>query len=178
MCQFVSGIIKHKHKGVWLDVDLDSHTDIMEKFKIKDEKTLPPWLKFEYRPEDGNIFNHDRANWKFHIDDDHSQDSIPDWFDAAKAEEQAWGCLQKVIAARFLVGVKDSRTISEGRWFIKDSQINMAGNAKADLRGTSRVGVMRGTSRVEKQKDRSMTIRDMKIIVVDKRFTIEYLEDK
>ncbi len=183
MCHFMSGIIQYKHKGVWFDVDLDHHTDIMAKFGIKDEKDIPTFVKFEITPKDGDVFNHNKDNWKYNTD----QDNVPDWFDASKAAEQAWNALQEVFAARFLIGTTDERTLSEGRWFVKDAKLkSLTGTANIQqmrgtsqvgvMRETSKVGVMRGTSKVEKMYDQSMTVRDLKITVCDKRFTIEYVE--
>ena len=221
MCKFASGIMQYKMKAIWWDMDLDSHTAIMEKFNVKDEKHPPALVKFEMTPKDSDLFNHARENWILEVDSEHSQDSLPDWWDRKRAEDMFWPHLQEIFKERVLIGTKDGRTITEGRWYIKDSEINMAGKAKADLWGTSRVGemwgtshvgvmwgtsqvgemwgtsqvgvmrgtsqvgvmwvtsqvgVMRETSQVEKQKDQSMTVRDMKITVADKRFTIEYLE--
>jgi hypothetical protein len=83
VCKFFSGIMKYKMAGIWWDMDLDSHTDILEKFKIKDERDSrvekTPWVKFEMTPKDGDVFNHSRENWRLDVDSDHSQDSIPSW---------------------------------------------------------------------------------------------------
>ena len=144
MCRFFSGIIAYKHKKVWYDIDLDSHTDIMNKFEIKDEKLSPNFVKFELTPIDKNIFNHAKKNWVFSIDED-SQDIIPDWFDLARAKAQAWECLQDVFKKRFLINSK-IQEIREGRWFIKDSDIqNVRGGTIQDVSGGTIRDVWGGT---------------------------------
>jgi hypothetical protein len=160
MCNFFSAVIGHKHRKIYYDIDLDSHTDIMDRFKIKDDKEEPNFVKIEFLPVDGDVFNHARENWKVTIDEIVGQKSIPAWYDEKRADDQAWEALQDVIAKRFLVGAKDCE-IKEGRWYV---------------RGSSRVEA-RDSSSVDSHAQ-SVTIRGKKIIVADKSFTIEYVEAK
>ena len=148
MCKFASGIIGYKHKKVYFDIDIDSHSELMEKLKIKDETEWPSFVKFEITPKDGDVFNHEKSNWEYKVDSDHSQDRLPDWYDEKKAKEQAWEKVQEVFKARFLVN-KKIQEIKEGRWYLKNSNVEkMLGTSKANLWGTSQVGEMRETSQV------------------------------
>jgi hypothetical protein len=141
MCKFASGIMKYKMSGIWWDMDLDSHSDLMEKFGIKDEKTPAAFVKFEMTPKDHNPFNHSRENWRLEAD----QDQIPEWWDRKRAEEMFWPILQSIFAERFLVDVLDVRKIEIGRWYTKDSKINMWGGSIANMRGGSIANMWSGS---------------------------------
>src|SRR3990167_7707281 len=128
MCKFFSGIIKPNHAGVWYDKDLDSHNDIMDKFSVRDTNKVgkADFVPIEMTPKDGNVFNWDRANWDFRVD----QDYIPDWFEKEKGCDQAWTELEKVFRYRFVVGdMKTNPSLSEGRWYVKNSAIKEIKNA-------------------------------------------------
>lgn len=140
MCNFFSGIIGYKHKKVYFDIDIDSHSELMDKLKIKDETEWPKFVKFELTPKDNNPFNHKKSNWQYRVDSDHSQDRLPEWYDEKKAYSQAWEAIQEVFKSRFLIGAKISE-IKEGRWYVKDSSIEK-------ILGSSRISQMWGTSQV------------------------------
>ena len=98
MCQFFSGIIKPDHAGVWFDPNIDSHSEICEKFKIRDNMPRASFVKFEITPNDGDICNHAPENWTYKLDDDHkNQLGIPEWYNAEKGEKQAREALGTVL---------------------------------------------------------------------------------
>ena len=97
MCQFFSGIIEYKHKGVIYDLDKDSHEDLIKKGNLDDSKREPNFVRVELLPQDNNIFNHKLDNWKLKID----QDFIPNWFDEQKAEKQMKEAIKEVWKERF-----------------------------------------------------------------------------
>lgn len=172
MCRFFSGIMKYKMAGIWWDMDLDSHTDILEKFKINDEKRQPAFVKFEMTPKDDDVFNHVRENWVLAVDSDHSQDSIPEWWDRKRAEDIAWIHLHTVFEERFLIGVTDERTIEMGRWWVKDSKFNMSGGTLNDMSGGTLNNMSGGT--LVKQNG-GIAVRGNKITVANKSYTLEYV---
>jgi hypothetical protein len=117
LCKFFSGVFT-KTKFFW-DMDLDSHEDIIQKFKLNegDINRGFNFVRCELLPIDNNIFNHDMKNWKLSID----QDTIPEWFDRYKSEKTMKKYLKEIIDNRF--ALKSLREIKEGRWFIGNSAV-------------------------------------------------------
>ena len=111
MCNWMSGIIVDKNKKVLWHPDIDSHTELLEHFKLKDETHAPNFVRVEFSPEGGDWFNHDFKKWKFKTD----QDFKPDWYDADKAKDLMLSAAKKMIGDRFVSGKLNE--IKEGRWF-------------------------------------------------------------
>lgn len=135
MCRPFSGIIGHKHSKVFYDLDIDSHEELIKKFKLRDDKDTPNFVRFEINPKN-NVFDKSPENWVFRID----QDRIPDWFDKKRAEKQARVMLADFLENRVLVGKKIDE-ITEGRWFFRDCTIReISWGAKVtEIAGKSKV---------------------------------------
>src|SRR3990167_2150259 len=150
MCNFFSGIIVEKGKKVLWHPDIDSHTGLLEHFKLKDETNNPSFVRVEFSPADNDLFNHylfnhDFSTWKFKTD----QDFKPDWYDAEKAEELMLSAVKKMISERFVFGKLDE--IKEGRWFLgKGADVHkLTGTAFVQaMRASSQVGYMSDSSQV------------------------------
>src|SRR3990167_2588278 len=152
MCNWMSGIIVAKNKKVLWHPDIDSHTELLEHFKLKDETNSPNFVRVEFSPEDGDFLNHDFAKWKFKTD----QDFKPDWYDKEKAKDLMLSAAKKMISDRFVSG--KIKEIKEGRWFLKDADLEKASGSAilrivnnsqvGELRENSQVGELRGNSQV------------------------------
>ena len=81
MCQFKSGIILKDRVFI---PDYDSHTDMLEKLKIKDteENAKRLFVRAELIPPNDDVFA-PVSSWKYHID----QDILPEWY-VAEVDER------------------------------------------------------------------------------------------
>jgi hypothetical protein len=144
MCQFKSAIVL-KDKIV-CPLDVDSHSTILESLGIADNNEFPNFVRIEMTPKDGDVFNHDLANWELEVD----QDFKPDWFDPAKAEEHMKKYHMPEVFERFIID-REVQEIKEGRWYMKNGIIrNLSGTAIIEqMWGNSQVNVMRESSQVK-----------------------------
>lgn len=118
MCQFFSAIIVDKNRKALWDFEIDSHTELLEKFKLRDDNISPNFVRVEFTPLDNDVFNHDFSKWRFKTD----QDYRPDWYDEGEAKKTTELALKEPIGERFIIG----RTVDEiksGRWWAKDAVI-------------------------------------------------------
>ena len=133
MCKFFSGVVIDKGKKLLWHPDIDSHTELLEKFGLNDEKTDPNFVRIEFTPPNGNVFNHDFSKWNFKTD----QDFKPDWYDEDEAKDIALNEVKKLIDERFVI----NRTIDEikdGRWWVKDGVVKLfSGGTLQDFWGGS-----------------------------------------
>jgi hypothetical protein len=150
MCNFFSAVITKD--GFFYHLDMDSHEDIIEHYKLKDAHVVggvtreANLVRLELTPQDGDICNHNISNWNLRVD----QDIIPDWFDKEKAEKLIKDAVQIVFKERFAIDTQIAE-IKEGIWrVVKNSKIDvLKGNAVIRvMRGSSQVGVMWGSSQV------------------------------
>lgn len=75
MCKFISGIITEK-EILFLD-GVNSHTEILEYYNIKDESNSPEFVRAELYPKNIPYIDFTHVDeWEFNID----QDFIPNWF--------------------------------------------------------------------------------------------------
>ena len=150
MCNIKSAIVL-KNK-IYCPLDFDSHTEMLEKLGIKDTRMNPDFVRVEMIPADGDLFNHDLANWKLKVD----QDFRPDWFCEGEVAESMKRYLGEFFDKRFIID-KTVDEVNEGRWFLKNGMIQKAsGNAileqmrwnsqVREMWGNSQVGVMWGNS--------------------------------
>jgi len=91
MCKYFSCLVNKTGRVVG-DGSIDSHEELYQIYKIKDDrpKELLLWAKIEILPQDGDIFNHDIKNWDLTIDEERK----PDWF-GVKHEKACFDRLKK-----------------------------------------------------------------------------------
>ena len=143
MCNFFSGIVtKDKTYAGW---ETDSHEDLIKAAKLDDTTNNPNFVRVEFVPKDGDIFNHNSDNWVLKVD----QDFKPEWFTEKFAKSEMRKNLENFVKERFIVD-REVDEIKTGRWFLKNGIIRkLCGDAKVgEMRETSQVGVMMGTSQV------------------------------
>ncbi|MDE2233782.1 MAG: hypothetical protein KGJ90_06810 [Patescibacteria group bacterium] len=73
---------------LWLK-DSDSHTDIIDHYKLRDDGKVPDFVKVEIVPS-GNSWM-DMSKWGFFVD----QDVLPAWFNPVQDEHRARLALEK-----------------------------------------------------------------------------------
>ena len=95
MCRGISGLI-HQKRGVLLWESSNSHTDLKEHFKLKDDKPveLRRFVKFELWPT-GELTSLKPTDWEFVLD----EDNTPDWF-----IESEWSSKCKAEAKKIIRG--------------------------------------------------------------------------
>ena len=118
MCEFFSCIVKKDGSVVW-DKNVDSHEEIIEKFKLDaNNHETKQYVRIEVTAKDCDVFNHDIKNWKIKIDDS----TIPAWYERQQTtlyEKNIFKALKQCFKEIFVikrVGV----TLSEGRFFLND----------------------------------------------------------
>ncbi len=150
MCKFFSAI-ETKKKTLWA-FGVDSHENLLELFKIKDETKSPNFVRVEYVPDENGVF-------KLNVD----QDFRPDWFDENKTEKRLAKIILEnsitknidIIAGSFLCCYANVGKMV-GNSFIgvmlDSSQVGtMRESSKVGtMWGSSQVGTMRGSSQVGK----------------------------
>lgn len=200
MCNWISAIIVEKGKKALWHPDIDSHTGLLEHFKISDKTDKPKFVRVEFSPKDSDFFNHDFKKWTFKTD----QDFRPDWYDEDAAKALMLTTAKTITKERFLSG--KIKELKEGRWFLKDAELEKASgtaflaqvrNSKVGvLWGNSQVGVLWGNSKVgelwgnskvlrhsstnktTKINDQSMIVypEEKKIVMVDPAYQLEILK--
>ena len=123
-------ILEH---GVYLPADNDGFDDMIQHKGLKDDSTTPCFVRFEFVPK-GDVFNHNKDNWTFKVD----QDYLPDWFDKAKAEKRAWEQMQEWFKERFIVD-NDEWQEKEGRLYVRNAKVVAWGNSSVEAWGNSSV---------------------------------------
>ena len=140
MCQTKSGIIFKDR--VYLPLDEDSHSQMLIDLGIKDDKPFPEFVKFEITPKDGNVFNHDIANWEFAVD----QDSTPDWYDEKKSEAEVKIELKNWFESRFIFKGDIVEDINDGKWYMSGGTLNhMRGGTLNNMSGGTLNNMSGGT---------------------------------
>ena len=117
MCSIKSAIVL-KDK-VFMPLDTDSHEDMIKELGLCDKTNSPDFVRVEIVPDDGDLFNHESANWKFRVD----QDFIPEWYSKDFAEAETRKELQRWFRERFLIDAKLTK-INGGRWYLKNGQVD------------------------------------------------------
>jgi len=161
MCKFFSAIVGYKHNKLYWDLNLDSHTDILEKFKIADDKLEANFVKIEYTQNRNDVFDHNLDNWTLTVD----QDNVPEWYDKDVALRMCKEAISEVFRERFLIDVKDDRIIKTGRWWLKNSRAELYGSSSAVLRESSRA-VLRESSRAVLYGSSNAMLRESSLAVL------------
>ena len=162
MCNFWSAIVK-KNGTVLFDEMSDSHEDVIDKYKLKDETADPELLEFariEITPPRGDVFAPTK-DWIFKID----QSCTPVWF-TDKNKKDCYKKLKTFASKAIIVG-KEIKEVSKGRIWVKDCNVltakgnvlicEMWGTSQVrSMWGTSQVGEMWGTSQVGEMRGNSL----------------------
>ena len=130
MCQYKSGIIL-KTGRVIIELDTDSHSEIIEKHKLREGHEVYPWANFvsvECTPK-GDMFSKDRKDWTFRLDDN----ANPEWFvEQSEQLKDAW------FEEMFRVLAEKERILNEtGHW---GGDLSIYSEAKLDAPKLESVG--------------------------------------
>jgi hypothetical protein len=164
MCNFFSLVATKDN--IYYDITLDSHSDIIEKFKIK-EKTGENFnvCKIEITPPKGDVFLNPE-DWIFRID----EEIIPDWIDKIKTESKVRVIL-KEIKKQYILENKKIKILQDGRYWIKDGKIEVikgnciieyvGGSATINyVGGSATINYVGGSATINYVRD-SATIKDV-----------------
>ena len=146
MCNFVSMIVSKGKKVFWLP-DSMSHTDIMDEFKLPDDKEpfLSNFQKIEITPIVTGKYSRLKKDWKLSIDDERRAD----WF-SDEHEAVAWIAWKAILKKHFF---------DKGKHEIKNKYIVCTGNSSVEAWDNSSVEAQ-GNSSVEAQGNSSVKARD------------------
>ena len=126
MCKFFSAVIT-KNNIFW-DNYLDSHEDIIDKFKIKDKiGENINIVRIEFFPKNDNVFS-DIENWIFRID----QDNVPKWFNKEKSYKEIKR-IMVLYKENYIFENKKDIEIRNKRIWLKNSSAKLYNNASAEL---------------------------------------------
>ena len=119
MCEFHSGIVTMKR--VFTDLDTDSHSDLLEKYHIKDDFKEANFVKVELvptnKPVHEAILTPTDKEWTLRVD----QSDYPDWWESSKkwAKKEMLKSLKNVIKKRCVLAGQAVKEIKDGeRWVI------------------------------------------------------------
>ena len=140
MCKFKSGLILKDRIYIG---EGDSHTDMLEELKIKDNRKNAEslFVRAELYPANGDIFS-DIDNWEFNVD----QDIRPDWFVENYEKERFVKAVKEWANVHILIGKKNEK-ISQGTYYLKNcvditcnnSTVKVCGNSTVEAWGNSTV---------------------------------------
>jgi len=113
MCKFKSGLILKDRICIGGG---DSHTDMLEELKIKDNRKNAEslFVRAELYPTNGDVFS-DIDNWEFNVD----QDIRPDWFVEDYEKERFVKAVKEWANVHILIGKKNEK-ISQGTYYLKN----------------------------------------------------------
>ena len=160
MCEFHSGIVL-KNKVI-TDLDTDSHSDLLEKYHIKDDFKEADFVKVELvpvnKPLHEAILTPTDKEWELKVD----QSNYPNWWQASEkwAKKEMLKSLKNVIAKRCVLAGKTIKEIKETeRWVVVCGTIqDVWGGTIQDVRGGTIQDVRGGTI----QDVRGGTIQDVR----------------
>ena len=124
MCQFFSCIVL-KNK-VLFDKDIDNHTNLLEKYNIKDDSQTPNFVRVELTPPTPMRLSAPISNWMFRVD----QDFRPEWFDEIKARRMT----EKALASIF-----DQVVVTNGHFDIYSGRCIAVDSASVEAFGSASV---------------------------------------
>jgi len=154
MCQFYSPIVTRELKILDCVEQNDSHEDVIEKYRLKDDKLKNrDFVRLEINPKDDDIFNHKISNWIYREDE---IDTLPNWYKKNKdiIKKKCYAKLRKVFKKQFLVGGK-YKVINRNVRFLKNVKIEVLRSKVNEMWGSSQVGEMWGSSQVGEMWDSS-----------------------
>ena len=125
MCNFFSALIIDKNKKCLWDSCIDSHSELVAKFKLDDTTTSPKFVRVELTPPHYTVdaFKNPES-WNFKTD----QDLLPDWYDKNIAKNTTIEAVKEFI--------KD-HVFFDGSHEIKEGRAIFLGSSRAVLRGSS-----------------------------------------
>jgi len=109
MCELKSMILLKDR--VYCPAETDSHSDMIEALKIKDDKPIADFVKIEITPFEDDIFS-DLTKWNFRVD----QDNTPDWYVKEIDEQRTRAALKKWADEHIFIGKNDIE-LKGGGWF-------------------------------------------------------------
>jgi len=171
MCEIKSAIMLKDR--LYMPLDHDHHTQMLEELGIKDNKSSPNFVRLELSPIDSDIFNHNLDNWKLKVD----QDFRPEWFCEFKAEEEFKKKIPEFFEKRFLVNDKTGQVRTNERLFISNSSVVARENSSVEAWENSSVVIPHSPEIKIKGVHGNATIKDLSgnkpIIYVSKKDLFE-----
>jgi hypothetical protein len=130
MCNFFSAVITKK-EVLW-DKMLDNHSELLEKFGLKDTSKVPDFVKVELTAD---MREADLTKWVFKVD----QDIFPKWWTASKERTMTKECYKVLEECLKEVRLfEGSKEIKEGRLFVYgSSSAELWNSSSAELRDSS-----------------------------------------
>ena len=179
MCEFHSGIVTMKR--VFTDLDTDSHSDLLEKYHIKDDFKEANFVKVELvptnKPVHEAILTPTDKEWTLRVD----QSDYPDWWESSKkwAKKEMLKSLKNVIKKRCVLAGQAVKEIKDGeRWVIVCGNVdyvygsatikNVCGSATIkNVRDSATINYVYGSATINDVRD-SATIKKItyKAIVI------------
>ena len=117
MCNFFSAIVTPT-KVLW-DSKIDSHTQLIETFKLKDDTKEPNFVRVEIVPPDYSEKSfRDVSLWKFKTD----QDLLPKWYKEKHAKIKTIEAVEEYIK-KYVHFSEKIKEIKDGRHFLFGSSV-------------------------------------------------------
>lgn len=151
MCKFKSAIILKDRVYI---PDTDSHTDMLEQLKIKDDylNAQKTFVRAELYPDDEDFFS-DIEKWTFKVD----QDILPDWFDETVDRPRMAEAVKEWAKNRIYIGIDGLELKDGANYMLKDcTNVILHGSSKVNgMYDNSKVNSMYDNSEVNRMYDNS-----------------------
>lgn len=158
MCKYFSAIVT-KNKVLW-DSEIDSHMELLDRFKIKDDIIVPTFVKVEIVPSFYTIEGFSNlTKWKFSID----QDILPKWVNEKDIEYRTREELLEY--AKTFILINQNREVQNGRYFCFTSIVKAYDSSIVEVCGFSSVKAY-DSSIIKDIKNNTISIpNNLKVIV-------------
>lgn len=160
MCVFFSAILTDKK--LLYDIMLDNHEDIIDMYGLDDRSMCPNFVRMQFTPNNGDLFNNDMDQWKLNID----QDFIPEWFNSFSARDLMINALLDIKCKHFIVDDGDVIGIDKKRLFIKNAKVTVTNASKVAVHGKSNVTI-NGSSYIKAYDNSTITCGEDCIVIAD-----------
>ena len=131
MCEVKSMILLKDR--VYCPADTDSHSDMLEALKIRDDKQIANFVKVEIKPFDGDMFS-PLENWRYCVD----QDNMPDWYVEEVDKKRSYEALAEWANEHILIGKNNFELSGNGYFYLKDCKdVVVVGNSTSKHYGNS-----------------------------------------
>ena len=144
MCNFLSAIILKNLDVIWDYEYTKSHEELIKKYNLVDDEIglySEKFCRIEFIPIDHTKSINNKDNWRLIVD----ESSIPHWFNKEIIMNKLWTIISNMF-------IQDKReTLQEGCFILLDgAEVENVNNCNIPyMVGNSKVGILRGSSKIE-----------------------------
>ena len=171
MCNFLSAIILKNLDVIWDYEYTKSHEELIKKYNLVDDEIglySEKFCRIEFIPIGHTKSINNKDNWRLIVD----ESSIPHWFNKEIIMNKLWTIISNMF-------IQDKReTLQEGCFILLDgAEVENVNNCNIPyMVGNSKVGILRGSSKIETMWETSevrVMRRNSKVVSMKENSTVE-----